>query len=401
MAWRPVILAAVVAAIGAAGTLAVGAVAGMGGSELVHLALLLLPAGAVTVAVAALARPLLARASFRQRLFAVALVAAVASLANLAALAGLMLVDPNDAVLIGSLLVYSLGAGFAAALVVSRAQSSAVERLARTAERLAEGDLDARAGTLGAGPELDALASALDEMAERLQRSLEGERAADRTRRDLVTAVSHDLRTPLAGLRAMAEAIGDGMVDDPPTLRRYVADIGHQVETLSRLVDDLFELVQLDAGAILAESTRARLDDVVGSALEACRADASAKGLLVERRLNGAGSATCSPRLVRVLQNLLQNAIRHTPADGTVVIEARRLDGGIEVAVEDTGEGMPAEVMERVFDPFWRGDPARSGPGSGLGLALARRIVEALGGHITVESAPARGSRFAVLLPGA
>jgi signal transduction histidine kinase len=397
--WRPLALAATVAAVGAAGTIAVGAVAGMGGGELAHLGLLLLPAAVVTVVAAVLAGPLLARASFRQRLVAVALVAAVASLANLGVLAALMFVDPHDAALMGSLLAYSLGAGVAAALVASRAQSSAVDRLTGTTARLAEGDLDARIGPLGAGPELDALARTLDEMAERVQRSMAAQRAADRTRRDLITAVSHDLRTPLAGLRAVAEAIEDGVVDDPPTLRRYMADLRAQVATLSELVDDLFELVQLEEGALLREPSRARLEDVVGSAVEACRAQAAAKGLVVERRLDGAATAVCSPRVGRVLQNLLQNAIRHTPADGTVRIEARRRDDTVEVVVSDTGEGIPAEALDRVFDPFWRGDPSRSGPGSGLGLALAKRIVEALGGDIRVESAPAAGSRFAVVLP--
>jgi signal transduction histidine kinase len=399
MTWRPVALAAAVAVVGAAGTIAVGALVGMGGAELAHLGLLLLPAAVVTVVAAVLSGPLLARASFRGRLVAVAVIAAVASLANLGALAALMFVDPHDAVLTGTLLVYSLGAGVAAAVVASRAQSSAVERLARAASRLARGDLDARIGPLAGGPELDALARTLDEMAERVQRSITAERAADQTRRDLITAVSHDLRTPLAGLRAVAEAIEDGIVEDPPTLRRYMADLRAQVGALSGLVDDLFELVQLEEGALLRESSRARLEEVVGSAIDACRAQAAAKGLLVERRLDGAGSAACSPRVGRVLQNLLQNAIRHTPADGTVRIEARRRPHAIEVAVADTGEGIPPEALDRVFDPFWRSDPSRSGSGSGLGLTLAKRIVETLGGDIRVESSPTAGSRFAVVLP--
>jgi signal transduction histidine kinase len=397
--WRPVALAAAVAAVGAAGTIAVGALAGMEGSELTDLALLLLPAAAVTVVASVLAGPLLRRASFRGRLVAVALVAAVASLANLGALAALMFVDAHDAALMGSLLAYSLGAGVAAGLVASRSQARAVDRLTRTAARLAEGDLDSRIGSLGAGPELDALARTLDEMAERVQRSIAAERTADRVRRDLITAVSHDLRTPLAGLRAVAEAIEDGVVDDPPTLRRYIADLRVQVATLSNLVDDLFELVQLEEEAVLHEPPRARLEDVVGSVVDACRSQAEAKGLVVERSLIGAGSAACSPRIARVLQNLLQNAIRHTPADGTVRIEARRRDGAVEVVVSDTGEGIPADALDRVFDPFWRADPSRSEPGAGLGLALAKRIVEALGGDIRVESAPAAGSRFAVVLP--
>ena len=197
----------------------------------------------------------------------------------------------------------------------------------------------------------------------------------------------------------MIEAIDDGVVDDAPTLRRYLREVQRSIGSLSLLVDDLFELVQIDAGAIEAESERVRLADVVDSALDTCGPQASAKGLTVEARIDGAGECLCSPRLGRVLQNLLQNAIRHTPADGTIRMEARRDAGELELVVEDSGEGIAPESLEMVFEPFWRGEPARSTSGSGLGLALAKRIVESLGGQIRVHSDPAHGSRFAVVLP--
>lgn len=398
-AWRPTLLAAGVALVGATGTLVAAGIAGMSIGEIAHLGLLLVPAVAATVAATLAARPLLSRATLRQRLVAVAALAAVVSLANLAVLAQMMFVSAHDAILLATLVTYSVGAGVGAALAISRTTSAAFGQLGRAADELAEGNLDARVGHVEGGPELETLARALDRMAERLQSALRAERLADAQRRDLITAVSHDLRTPLAGLRAALEAIEDGVVDDPRTLRRYAADMQRQVETLVALVDDLFELVQIDSGAILAESSRARLDDVVGSAVAACRAQAKEKGLLLEHRLDGAGTALCSPRLVRVLQNLIQNAIRHTPSDGLVRIEAHRGEEGLEIAVEDTGEGIPEDAASRVFEPFWRGDTARTSPGSGLGLALAKRIVEALGGDIRVESSPSRGSRFAVLLP--
>jgi signal transduction histidine kinase len=397
--WRPLALAAAAAVAGAAGTMLAGLAAGMGGADVVHLALLMLPAVAVTVVSAAVARPLLGRASFRQRLVAIGVIGVAVSLVNLGVLSAMMFVSPHDALLMGTLLVYSAGAGIGAALAVSRSSAVAVDRLAATAREFAGGNLEARAGHLAAGPELDSLAGALDEMAERLLASLTRERAVEARRRDLITAVSHDLRTPLAGLRAMVEAIDEGMVDDPASIRRYVAEMRLAVQSLSALVSDLFELTQLDAGAIEAESERARLEDVVQAALQACEVQAAEKGLAVEKALDGAGSALCSPRMIRVLQNLVQNAIRHTPADGTVRIHARRGAEELEVSVEDTGEGIAPEALEHVFEPFWRADQARASEGAGLGLTLAKRIVEALGGDIRVESVPTQGSRFAVLLP--
>jgi signal transduction histidine kinase len=399
MTWRSLALAAAVAATGGLGTMLAGAASGMGAGDIAHLALLMLPAVVATLVSAAIARPLLARASFRQRLVAIGAVSVLVSLGNLAALAGLMFVSAHDALLMGALLVYSAGSGAAAAIALSRSSAAAVGRLAETAAELAQGRLDARTGSLGSGPELDALAAALDDMAQRLQASIERERMVEARRRDLITAVSHDLRTPLAGLRAMVEAIDDGVVSDAATIQRYAGEMRRSVDSLAALVDDLFELAQLDAGAIEAESSRVRLDEVIESVVTACEAQAVEKGLVVERVLDGAGKALCSPRLMRVLQNLLQNAIRHTSSDGTVRIQARRRPGVLEVAVEDTGEGMEPSVLDRVFEPFWRADPARAGEGAGLGLALAKRIVEALGGDIKVESQPARGARFAVLLP--
>jgi len=388
-----------VVALGALGTLVVAVAIGMGGGDVGHLAALLLPAAVATVAVLLLGDRLLSHASLRYRFLSVGAIAALVSLGNLAVLVALMSVSSHDATLMAALLVYSVGTGVAAALVASRSARRALDRLERTARELAGGDLHARAGALGAGPELDQLGHTLDHMASRLERSIARERESEARRRDLVTAVSHDLRTPLAGLRAMVEAIDDGVVDDAPTLRRYAAEMRVAVESLTHLVDDLFELVQLDAGAIEAETKRARLAEVMQSALAACEGQAIEKGLSVEAHADGAADYLTSPRLVRVLQNLLQNAIRHTPADGSVRMEARRFDEGIELIVEDTGEGIAADALEHVFEPFWRADAARSGSGSGLGLALAKRIVEALGGEIRAQSSPSSGARFAVLLP--
>jgi len=397
--WRALVTLAVVAAIGAAGTFVAGAATGMGGAELWDLAAYLVPALVVTVAATALAGRLLARTSLRQRFVAVGALGAAIALANLWVLSRTMFVSEHDATLLGVLLLYSVGAGVGAALATARTSSAALDRLAETARAIGGGDLDARSGELDAGPELDTLARTLDEMAVRLQTAQERERAAEATRRDLITTISHDLRTPLASLRAMVEAIDDGVVDDTPTMRRYADEMRRSVTQLVAMVDDLFELAQLDAGAIEAERERARLDQIVLSAVASVEMQAEEKRLELVTVLDGVEDAPCSPRLARVLQNLLVNAVRHTPADGTVRLEAHRSAEGLEVSVADTGEGIAPEDLERVFEPFFRVDPARHGAGAGLGLALAKRIVEALGGRIRAESEPARGSRFAVVLP--
>jgi signal transduction histidine kinase len=398
--WRTFALVVAVAAAGAAGTAVVAAAFGMPKSDIVHLLWLILPAALVTV-VAALfaAKPLLRRASLRQRFVAVALVAAAVALANVAVLTRQMFVSAHDATILAVLLVFALGAGVAAALVVARTASASLDRLDATARALGEGRLDARTGTLDAGPELDTLARTLDQMAERLQAAQLREREAESMRRDLITTVSHDLRTPLASLRAMIEAVDDGVVTDVPSLQRYAHEMRRSVDQLVTMVDDLFELTQLDAAAIETETRRARLEDIVRSAVAAVEGQAGEKGLSLVADLGDAGETACSPRLVRVLQNLLANAVRHTPADGSVRITAVRDDATVRLAVVDTGEGIAPSDLDRVFDPFFRADPARSGGGAGLGLALAKRIVEAMGGRISVESAPASGSRFAVELP--
>jgi signal transduction histidine kinase len=385
--------------MGAAGALFVAAALGMKVSDLAHLAGLLAPAVVVTLAAATLASRLLRRTSLRQRYLAIAAVGTLVALGNVVALARAMLVTPHTATVLAVVLTYASAAGLAAAFASARSSSAALARVTRTVETLGEGELDARVGSLDAGPELDRLASTLDGMAGRLQEAREQEQRVEGTRRDLITAVSHDLRTPLANLRAMVEAIDDAVVTDPPTLRRYAAEMRGAVRQLSTLVDDLFELVQIDAVEIRAESERARLRDVVASAISTVEAEAGRKGVRLSTDVGETGDTMCSPYLVRVLQNLLVNALRHTPSDGSIRLEGRRGARSLHLVVQDTGEGIAEEDLPFVFDPFYRADTARAGDGAGLGLALADRIVRALGGTIEATSRSGRGARFAVVVP--
>jgi len=395
---RGLALVGVAAVVGALATLAAGTLVGMPPSDVAQLVAALAAAAVVVLLWTVVASRWLAGSSLRHRFLAVAVVGVVVALSMLGAVAALMFVSRHDASLVAVMLVSSAAVGIGAALALTRTTGAALRRLTDTAEDLARGDLAARVGPMAADSELVALGRTLDEMAERLQASISRERDLEARRRDLMTAVSHDLRTPLASLRAMVEAIDDGVVGDPPSLRRYAREMRRAVGSLSQLVDDLFELAQIDAGAIERETERIRLDQLVRSAVADLQGQAREKGLALETSV-AQGDALCSPRLLRVLQNLLHNAIRHTPADGTVRIEASRERSGVEVAVEDTGEGIAPDALEHVFEPFWQADASRSGDGSGLGLALAKRIVESLGGQIEVRSSLAQGTRFAVWVP--
>ena len=397
--WRTLLLVVVVAVVGGAATLLVGLVLGMGGGELIRPASLSRACGRRHRRRRSRERALARRASLRQRFVAVAVLAAAVAIANLAALAMQMFVSDHDATLVTVLLLYAVGAGVAAALVVARQAGAAIRTVEATARRLGEGDLDARASGVDAGPELETLATALDEMADRLRRAQDRERDAEHMRRDLITTISHDLRTPLASLRAMVEAIDEGVIagpSEPPPIREPDASIGPTAGNDGRR--------PLRAHA--ARRRRHRGGDAAGSArrgrLHSPRSRGAVRpgeGLGARPHLGTAGDAPCSPRVARVLQNLLANAVRHTPADGTIRIEAGRADGRLQIAVEDSGEGIAPDDLPRVFDPFFRADPARSGPGAGLGLALAKRIVEALGGRISAERGMSTGARFDVELP--
>jgi signal transduction histidine kinase len=396
---RPAAMLLALVMLGAIGALLVAAALGMDASELAHLAGLLAPAIVVTVAAATLASSLLRRTSLRQRYLAIAAVGTLVALGNLLALTQAMFVSTRAATVLAVVLTYSSAAGLAAAFSSARSSASALDRVTGIAEVIGDGDLSARVGPLEAGPELDRLAATIDQMAARLQTVRDQERRVEETRRDLITAVSHDLRTPLANLRAMVEAIDDRVVTDPPTMRRYASHMRRAVGQLSSLVDDLFELAQVDAGAMEAEAERARLDDVVASAVATVESEAARKGVLLATDVRGIETTMCSPYVSRVLQNLLVNAVRHTPAEGTIRLEGRRDPDALRLVVEDTGEGISETDLPHVFDPFYRADTARSGDGAGLGLALAERIVHALGGAIEVDSRQHHGARFDVRLP--
>jgi signal transduction histidine kinase len=233
-----------------------------------------------------------------------------------------------------------------------------------------------------------------------VQRALRDVAAHDRARRELVAAVSHDLRTPITSLRLLVEAIDDGLVDDA-TRAEYIARLGTHVRQLGALTDDLFELSRLRARELEWSMEQVALGEVIAETVEAMRPHADSRSVSVASDVSHDVVARANPeQLQRVLFNLLQNAIRHTPADGSVTVRATGGDGAVEVAVSDTGEGIPADERSRAFEPFFQGGgrAARGGDGAGLGLAIARAIVEAHGGRIWLDDVSA-GTRVRFTLP--
>jgi signal transduction histidine kinase len=233
------------------------------------------------------------------------------------------------------------------------------------------------------------------------------ERQVEASRRELVAWVSHDLRTPLAGLRAMAEALEDGVVTDPATVAEYHRRIRVETDRMASLVDDLFELSRINAGALRLTLATVPLGDVVSDAVASASPVAAARRV---RLVAGEGEwptvHASEPELSRIVANLLRNAIRHTPSDGTVTVTGGRDDAGGWFAVEDACGGIPEADLPRVFDVAFRGAAARTpeekdegdGGGGGLGLAIVRGLVEAHRGSVAVRNI-AGGCRFVVHLP--
>ncbi|HEY0538780.1 MAG TPA: HAMP domain-containing sensor histidine kinase [Actinoallomurus sp.] len=248
--------------------------------------------------------------------------------------------------------------------------------------------------------ELHELATELFTAYERLETAHTRERALETSRRELVAWVSHDLRTPLAGLRAMAEALEDEVVTDAANVHRYHSQIRAEADRLAAMVDDLFELSRIHAGALRLSRQRVGLGELVSETVAGTEPLARAKGV----RLSGMAQGVLpvevdAAEFGRALRNLVVNAIRHTPADGGVEIVAGVDQGMACVTVSDACGGIPDEDLPRLFDVAFRGEPARTpGGGAGLGLAIARGIVEAHAGEIGVSNA-GDGCRFVVRLP--
>ena len=327
--------------------------------------------------------------TLRLQLGALALLAVCLPLGVVIA-SGLVMFDMHDAEILVIAIASALFA-LAGAVLLSRWILQPLERLRAASASLARGDLSARASESGPR-ELVELSSSFNEMATNLEQLFDA-------RRQLVAWASHDLRTPLASLRAMVEALEDGLAEP----REYLPAIREQLETLSLLIEDLFELARIDAGVLTLDVRDEPLGDLVSTCLRSLDAEARARNVHLEARLDPSDPAVriAPDKVERVLLNLLTNALRHTPSDGAVSVVVQPNSDHVVVAVEDTGAGLAPGAAQRMFERFWRDDDsrARASGGAGLGLAIAQGLVHAHGGTIWAENRGDGGARVAFTLP--
>jgi signal transduction histidine kinase len=364
---------------------------------------LVLPAGVLWLALVHAGLSMRRLGTFRLQ-YAVAVTSAIGvALIAVFWTADRMFVSDHDAGVLASLMLFAGVVGARNAMLLADRTAHDVEALGAGLGTFAAGDLSHRIEP--AGPrELRDLADSANEMAAALEHARTERDDADRARRNLIASVSHDLRTPLTSLRLLVEAIDDGVVAGPEETGEALRRAKQHVATLSTLVDDLFELARLEAGDISWTLSQVGVAELIDETVEAFRPQAEQKGLVLNESVpSDVAPVRGNPeKLQRVLYNLMQNAVRHTPQDGTVTLRAERDDGFVRIEVADDGDGIPPDQAEHVFERFFRGgDGARNGTGAGLGLSISRAIVEAHGGRIWIEPGEQRGTRVVFTVPAA
>jgi signal transduction histidine kinase len=339
--------------------------------------------------------------SLRIQLVVIGLSTVLTSCVGISLAANQMFVSTHDSqVLVVVLLVASVAA-ILASWFLGRAFSRSVEAVGRMAVGLLKPDAPKEVPTYLVTKELRSLAGDLQNVAGELDASRQRERSLDAARRELVAWVSHDLRSPIASIRAMSEALEDGVVDDDLSVARYHRAIRQESERLGLLVDDLFELSRISAGVVDAKQPFVPLAELVLDVLGAAEPTAAAKGVTVVAPMNDLPDVLVpASDLRRVLHNLLDNAVRHTSTGGTVQLDAKVTGATVEIGVSDECGGIPSADLPRVFEVAFRGDAARTRDraGGGLGLAIARGLVEAHAGSIHVANG-SNGCRFTLQLP--
>jgi len=284
------------------------------------------------------------------------------------------------------------GVALAITLILSRRILSPIKALTEAAKRLGQGDFSQKIELKDKG-EIGELSRAFNLMANDLER-------AEQLRRNMVADVAHELRTPLSNIRGYLEAVNDGVIKTDASALR---SLNEETTRLSRLIDELQELSLAESGELKLIRQDEDISRLISQTVSAVRAQAASKDVSFSINLvhDLPPVNVDSQRIAQVLHNLLDNAISHTAQGGSITVSAAQQDNWLEIAVTDTGEGIPEEDLPNIFERFYRVDKsrARATGGSGLGLTIAKRFVEAHGGRIEARSELGKGSRFAFTLP--
>lgn len=342
----------------------------------------------------------------RGKAFLGSLVGGVLGLFNVLLIARLMFISTeHDLWVVAAAIGFSVVLMTAFSIAVASSVAQRVTLISDAVRALADGQAVPDM-SLSESDEVSRLASDVERLSNKLDASERERERLDKQRVELTAAISHDLRTPLASVRAMAEALADGVVEEDSERTRYYALIQREIERLDRMIGDLFDLAQIDAGALRLEKRRLPLQEIVAEVVEGMRPQAERSG--IELRFDSESETLPNveldgDRFERAVSNLVRNALQHTPSGGEIRAVVRRENGWLALDVTDNGEGFDASHAERVWDRFYRGDKSRgrkgAGDGAGLGLSIVRGFVEAHGGRVECKSAPGKGATFTVWLP--
>jgi signal transduction histidine kinase len=375
-----------------------------GRSDLVVLTMTLAASGGVAWVLGSLGLAILRAGHWGDlwtNVFIPAMIGVLTALVSIIITARLMFLSSHDLILLTLLLVFSLAVSAPFAILAARWLAGRVAIFGRAAESMSEGRLDTRVPVNGSD-ELDRLALLFNQMAMRLEDANRQQIEAEDARRQLIAAISHDLRTPLSSIQAMVEAIEDDVVDGE-TARFYLSQILVETRRLGLMINDLFELSQIDAGALRLGIEQNRAALLVADALDTMQPKAEQKAITLRQQGDAAHLVVLadSARIQRVFYNLVDNALRHTPSGGSVVLAVKEDGSNVVFSVEDSGPGIDPDDLPHVFERFYRADRSRhTDGGAGLGLAIARGIVEAHGGRIWADPSGS-GARFSFALPKA